>query len=213
MVRVNRITDLRMDGNKKLVKVFINGSFSFVVDAEVAVRAGLKVGQQLSVNRIEELTRASLSRRCSDAALRYLSYRPRSEDEVRRRLYRHGFDEDVVNETITDLKERKLNDDVAFAQFWKDNRLSFSPRSRRLIGLELKQKGVAIETADEVIGDIDDEISAYKAGVKKARVLAVLDYSEFRLRLSDYLRRRGFDYEVISTIVARLWSEQRIASI
>ncbi len=210
---MGRITALRMGGGKKRVNVFIEGSFSFGIDGEVAGRAGLQVGQHLSADQIEELTQTSLFQKCLDAALRYLSYRPRSDAEVRQRLRRHGFADDVVSRTITELEQRKLIDDVAFAQFWTDNRLSFSPRSRRLIKLELRQKGVAHETADEVTGHLDDEVSAYEAALKKARVLAALDYGEFRRRLSAYLRRRGFSYEVASTVVARLWHEQQTTSV
>jgi len=210
---MGRITSLRMGRGKKRVNIFVDGSFSFAIDREVATRAGLHVGHDLSADQIKELTEASLFQNCFDAVLSYLSYRPRSEAEVRRRLHRHGFGADIVDETITELKERRLIDDVAFAQFWKDNRLSFSPRSRRLIKLELTQKGVAAETADEVIGDVDDEISAYEAARKKARVLATSDYGEFRHRLSDYLRRRGFSYEVISHVVARLWRAQQTTSV
>lgn len=210
---MGRITALRVGGSKKRVSVFVDGSFSFAIDKEVAARAGLQVGQHLSGGQIEELTQADLFQGCFGAALRYLSYRPRSESEVRQRLYRHGFGDDVVSKAIIELKGRKLIDDVAFAQYWKDNRLSFSPRSRRLMKLELRQKGIAMETADEVTGDLNDEINAYEAGLKKARVLTTLDYGEFRRRLSGYLRRRGFTYEVISYVVARLWHEQQAASV
>ena len=102
--------------------------------------------------------------------------------------------------------------DIAFAQYWKDNRLSFNPKSQRLIKRELKQKGIAIETADEAVRDLDDEANAYKAGLKKARVLAASEYNEFRSRLSSYLRWRGFSYEVIDHVSARLWQEQQTSS-
>ena len=210
---MGRITALRMGGGRRRVDVFVDGSLSFAIDGEVAGRAGLEVGQHLSADQIEELTQTSLFQNCLDAALRYLSYRPRSDAEVRQRLRRHGFANDVVSRTITELEQRKLIDDVAFAHFWMDNRLSFSPRSRRLIKLELRQKGVAYQTADEVTGDLDDEASAYEAALKKARVLAALDYGEFCRRLSGYLRRRGFSYEVVSTVVARLWHEQQTTSV
>jgi regulatory protein len=139
--------------------------------------------------------------------LHYLGYRPRSEAEVRKRLRRRGFNDEVVDKVIIGLKERQLIDDVAFAQYWRDNRLSFRPRSRRLIKLELRRKGVSAETANEVLADLDDESAAYEAGLKKTRVLSGLEYPEFRRYLSDHLRRRGFDYGAIDSAVARLWQE------
>jgi len=176
---VGIITALRMNDRKKQVSVFIDGSFSFTVVEDVAVTAGLKIGQHLLAEQIIELKQASLFKSCLEAALHYLGYRPRSEAEVRQRLRRRGFSGKVVDEVIICLKERRLIDDVAFAHYWKDNRLSFRPRSRRLIKLELRQKGVAAEMANEVLEDLDDENAAYEAGLKKARVLSGLDYNEF----------------------------------
>jgi len=202
-----------MSNSGKRVNVFVDDSFSCAVDKEVAARAGLQVGQYLSIDQIEELSQADIFQTCFGAALRYLGYRVRSEAEVKQRLFRRGFDDEVVSKVIVALKEQRLIDDLAFAQYWRDNRLTFSPRSRRLIKSELRRKGIAAETADEVIGDLSDEASAYEAGLKKVRALAALDYSKFRHRMLGYLRWRGFSYEVISSVVERLWQEQQTTSI
>jgi regulatory protein len=207
------ITALRVKDAKKQVSVFIDGSFSFSIGEEVAATAGLKVGQHLSVEQIEKLKEADIFHSCLSAALHYLGYRPRSEAEVRKRLLRRGFVDEVVDKVIIRLRERRLIDDVAFARYWRDNRMSFRPRSRRLIKLELRQKGVAAETANEVVADLDDESAAYEAGLKKARVLSSLEYREFRRYLSDHLRRRGFDYGAIDSAVARLWQELQPDSV
>ena len=97
---------------------------------------------------------------------------------------------------------------MAFAQFWKDNRGTFSPRSRWLIRRELGQKGVAADTIDRVVGEVDDADSAYHAALKKARRLPLSDYQGFRRRLGEYLKRYGFGYGVINRTVERLWQEQ-----
>jgi regulatory protein len=207
------ITALRVKDAKKQVRVFINGSFSFSIGDEVAVTAGLKVGQHLSAEQIAELKEAEIYHNCFGAALHYLGYRPRSEAEVRKRLRRRGFNDETVDKVIIGLKERQLIDDVAFAQYWRDNRLSFRPRSRRLIKLELRRKGVSAGTANEALADLDDESAAYEAGLKKTRVLSGLEYREFRRYLSDHLRRRGFDYGDIDSAVARLWQELQSESV
>jgi regulatory protein len=134
------------------------------------------------------------------------------QNEVRQRLRRRGFDGKVVEEVIFKLKERRLIDDVDFSEYWRNNRLSFSPRSGRLIKLELRQKGVAAETANEVVKDLDDENHVYEAGLRKARRLSGSDYDDFRRRLYDYLRRRGFNYETVKRAVARLWQEKQSGS-
>ena len=202
---MGKITALKTDRVGRRIKVFVDGSLFFVADKKIIAKAGLHLGQDLSVSRIEELKRTFIFQNCLDAALHYLSYRPRSEAEIRQRLHRRGFDDDLINTVVDTLKERELVDDVAFAEFWKDNRLSFSPRSSKLVQHELRQKGVSAEMADEVTSELDDESSAYKAGVRKMRSLTSADYDEFRRRLFGYLRRRGFSYEVAGRVVERLW--------
>src|SRR3972149_6940047 len=101
--------------------------------------------------------------RCFKAATNYLVYRPRSEPELRERLRRRGFSTDSIEAVIAKLKRLKYVDDAAFAEFWKDNRESISPRSQALTRLELRQKGIADDIIDQTVATIDDEDSAYRA--------------------------------------------------
>lgn len=146
---------------------------------------------------------------CLDAAYYYLSYRPRSEGEIRQWLRKRGFTDEVTEAAIAKLREQNLTDDLAFAQFWKDNRLSFRPKSRRSIEKELRVKKVASEIIEQVTNDIDDDQIAYRLGSSRLPSLAHLDYPNFRRRLSSYLAYRGFGYEVIRDTVARLWREKQ----
>lgn len=155
------------------------------------------------------MVEADLFQRCLNAAIRYLSYRPRSEAELRLRLHRRKFNDDIIEWVILNLKQRQLVDDVAFAQFWKENRESFSPRSQRLLKQELNQKGIDPQTIDEVTRGFDDELGAYQAGQRKVRTLAGMDYQSFQRKLGGFLKRRGFDYGVIGQTIDRLWQEQR----
>lgn len=203
-----KITALRTErGRGKRVKVFLDGKFAFSLEAEVVAKAHLQGGQELSIAQIEALGRSDGFQRCFNAAVHYLGYRPRSEAEVRERLHRHGFGGESVEAVITKLKERGLLDDVSFAQFWKENREMFSPRSQRLTKLELRRKGIANGVIEEITGTVNDEDSAYRAALGKAGRLSLSDYPSFRRRLGGFLRRRGFDYEVINHTVERMWRE------
>ena len=154
---MSKITAIRASSRQgKRANVFLDGRFTFSLEAEVAIKEGLHVGQELSDSQIEALTQADGFYCCFNAAAHYLGYRPRSEYELRERLQRRGFDGDNVDAVLTKLKEQGLIDDMAFAQFWRDNRQSFSPRSQWLTKLELKQKGVATDIIDQVVDTIDN---------------------------------------------------------
>jgi len=145
---------------------------------------------------------------CLDLAYRYLGYRPRSEAEVKNYLRRHSFSGEIIARAIAELRGQNLVDDLAFAEFWKNNRLSFKPRSSRLIRKELWDKGVAGEIISEVTQGIDDEENAYKLGRRRMSSLARGDYPDFQRRLTNYLGYRGFNYEIIRKTVVRLWEEK-----
>jgi len=204
---MTKITALRAGRGRQRVNVFLDGKFAFSLEAEVAVKEGLQIGQELSSSQIEALARSDHFYRCLNAAVHYLSYRPRSASEVRERLQRRGFDGDSIEAVIAKLKEQGLVSDMAFAQFWKDNRESFSPRSQWLTKLELRRKGVTTDIIDQVVDEVDDADNAYRAALSKARGLPLSDYQGFRRRLGDYLKRRGFGYEVINHTVERIWQE------
>jgi len=204
---MKKVTAVRSGKRGKRVNVYLNDKFAFSLEAEVAVKEGLRTEQALSEDEIESLKKADLFQRCLNAAFNFLSYRPRSESELRQRLNRRGFDSDNVAAVLTRLKEQGLVDDLAFAQFWKDNRESFRPRSQWLTRLELRQKGVAEEIIERVAAQVDDEASAYRAATAKARRLSTADYDGFRRRLSEYLKRRGFGYRLIKPTVERVWQE------
>jgi regulatory protein len=205
---MKKITGLKVrKGRDKRVNVYLDGRLAFGLLAEVVLKEGLRVGQELSESRLEALAGLDRYRRCLNAAIRYLGYRPRSESEVRQRLRKHSFDSDVTEKAIARLKEQGLVDDTAFARFWKDNRESFSPRSRRQTQMELKRKGLAVDVIEPVIREIDESDSAYRAALSKARRLPREDYQVFRRRLGAYLGRRGFGYDIINETVERVWKE------
>ncbi len=114
----------------------------------------------------------------------------------------------ILRKWCSKLKQLELLDDTAFAEFWKENRNSFRPRSQRMLKMELRRKGVESEVIQEVVEDIDDADNAYRAAMSKARTLPVADYQIFRQRLGGYLQRRGFNYGVINNVVKKAWQER-----
>lgn len=190
---------------RERANIFLDGTFAFSLGREVVEEQGLYPGQVLTDSQIEELVGTDLFGKCYNAALRLLSYRPRSDAEIRTRLSRR-FGKEIIDRVLLQLKARQMVDDAAFAQFWRENRESFSPRSKRLLKLELRQKGIDPEVVDEVLEGFDDDESAYRAAKRKGRTLE-RDYETFRRKLGAFLGRRGFSYGVIKRTIERLWQE------
>ena len=183
------------------------GRFAFALALHLAQDAGLHTGMELSEAQVGALQEADAQHSAYDAALRLLSYRPRSEKEMRRRLARRGIDLRHIGETVRRLKERGYLDDEAFARFWTESREATSPRGRRLIVQELRAQGVDAETAAAATASVADEEAAYRAAGRRLNAFRGLDYETFRRRLGGFLVRRGFSYEVARRTMDRCWQE------
>ena len=206
------VTDIKpQKRGKDRANIFLDGTFAFSMSRAVVEHSCITPGQALTDSQIAELMTGDTIEKCREAALRLLNYRPRSEAEIRIRLGRR-FTREVVDGVISQLMERRLIDDLAFATFWKENRESFNPRGRRLLRMELSKKGVSQEVITEVLEGIDDEESAYRAAKKKERSLQKDDYDSFRRKLGSSLKRRGFSYEVSNRTIERIWREAHQSS-
>jgi regulatory protein len=189
------------------INVFLDGSFAFGLDRFVG--AWLKVGQTLSEQRIEQLLHQNIHENVRQKVFHYMSFRNRSEFEIRNNLIKKGFDPDVINDVIEEMKEKKLIGDDQFAKEWVDERIALKPRGKRLLAFELRQKKVDQAIIDQVLLKFPDEASlSIKAGHKVADRYAHLEYKVFRKKMFDYLARRGFNFDVIQKAVTFLWEEQ-----
>lgn len=187
------------------VNVYLDGEFAFGLERITA--AWLSVGQELDEKKIGQLQAEDARERALQQALLFLSYRARSESEIRKNLRRHEIPEPVIEETLERLRRDGLANDDRFARAWVENRSTFRPRSRRLMALELRQKGLDEESVSSALTDVDDEALAHEAAQKRASRLTGLEWSEFRTKLSGFLARRGFSYSVIAAVVTRIWNE------
>lgn len=203
---MKKITAIQVQkNNPNRVNVYLDGEFAFGLARIVA--AWLQVGQVLGEEKIAELQAEDSRERAMQQALLFLSYRARSENEIRKNLSKHEIPDAVIEETLERLRREGFADDKKFASAWVENRSTFRPRGRRALALELRQKGIDDPTIESALEGIDDEALAYEAGQKKARKLRVQEWAEFRKKMSEFLARRGFSYSDIAPIVKRLWNE------
>lgn len=189
------------------VNVYLDNEYSFGLSRITA--AWLQVGQELSPTKIAKLKAEDEREVAYIQALRYLDYRPRSRAEVRKKLEKHDIPPDVINDVFKRLERSGLVNDERFAQDWVQNRSDFRPRSRRALAYELRQRGLTDSAIERALEGLDEQVLAYQAAVKQSRHYDGLEMRDFRNKLGSYLARRGFSYEVIKDVVARVWDEKR----
>jgi len=206
-----RITALEPQmNNPDRINLFVDGRFLMGVNTVIVLQVGLRLEQELSPEQLEQLHSEEIEQRAVDRALNYLSYRPRSREEVRRYLRRKETPPEIIETALERLDRLDFVNDRTFAGFWIESREHFSPRGARALKNELRMKGVERDVVDELVNDEQDEERALRAGRKKAMTLVNtpnIDYATFRNRLGSFLQRRGFGFQVVTKTVRELWKE------
>ena len=192
--------------NPNRVNIYLDDEYAFGLSRIVA--AWLQPQQLLSDEKIAALQVEDAREVALQYALRFLGYRARSSQEVRDNLQKHEIPESVIESTLEKLRNNNLLNDQEFARAWVENRNTFRPRSRRVLALELRRKGLDDETVQQVLdANSDENVLAMEAARKYVRKVHSLDWQDFRQKLGGFLGRRGFSYEVCSLVVRSLWNE------
>lgn len=206
-----RITSIEVQEKRpKRRSIFLDGEFAVGVDERVVRDLNLRVGQQINEEDLKKIVHREQVSKAKERALTLLDYRPRSRAEIERRLRSAGFEEEVIEETLARLDELGLIDDREFTRGWVNHRLAGKPMGRTRIKWELKQKGVSVDLAEEAVSEIDHDTehrSALEAARRRWSRDRDEDTGEKKRRLGAYLRRQGFDWETIKSVINELTEE------
>ena len=132
-------------------------------------------------------------------AILLLTYRSRSEKELRERLEKKGFSENHISSTLRHLKKTGYLDDHALALDLKrqafDNKLLGHKSAKRF----LLNRGVPDEIIAETL-EYNEETEADKIKKlieKKLRATANYPDKKKEKRLRDFLVRKGYSFSTI----------------
>ncbi len=202
--------------DKKRFNLFLDGKFAFGVDGEILLKYRLENGASLPLKTIDQILKEEETGRLFDACLKFLSFRPRSEREVRDYLakkishkekvqFLEAKESRLIEGIVNKLKKLKFVNDYEFAKWWADSRIKTRPRGIILIKSELIRKGIEKEIIEKVLSKVSSQTElALKSLDKKISRWKNLNAIEFKKKAYTYLAFRGFEFETIKEAVAHL---------
>ena len=183
--------------------MYLDDTFGFGVSRYVA--AGLRIGQYLNQEQIDSVSDLDIREKAYQIALRYIGYKPRTRQEVIKKLQASGYSEMIIISVTDELEEKKYLDDQDYAHQWVDTRISSHPRSQRMLIYELRNKGMTDETIHEALQEAPTDYDlAMKLGKKNLEKFAGLNNEIFQKKMWGLLSRKAFGYEVIKQVVEQL---------
>lgn len=146
-----------------------------------------------------------------ERTLRFLSFRQRSEKEIRDYLKKKNADDLTAKKIIDKLKEHKFLNDEEFAKWWVEQRTRVKPKADRVIKYELKQKGIDLKIIESLFEN-EDRSDFEKALVLAEKKMKRLDKLEDKRkvyeRLGRFLASKGFNYDTIKEVIDRTFSKE-----
>lgn len=136
-------------------------------------------------------------------AVHFLKFRSRSEKEVRDKLKEKKASSEIIERIIATLTKQKFLNDREFARLWVRQRITFKPKSKRIIALELRQKGIDKDLINDVLLDpgedqeVNDLAQAKKLVSSKIHKYKGMQRQEVYQKLGGFLARRGFNWDTI----------------
>ncbi|MBI1743769.1 regulatory protein RecX [Candidatus Acetothermia bacterium] len=138
--------------------------------------------------------------------LRLIKTRPRSKYEARTRLRQKGFSNTVIEQVIEMAEANGLLDDEAFAKLWIEERALLKPKGQQALEQELREKGIDREIISKLLKESSlDEYAAARQLIEERLSRYRFENPQDRERkLSAFLRRRGFSFQLINKILKEL---------
>jgi len=197
------ITALRTQKkNKARINVFLDDEYAFPLNLNAALP--LKKGQFLSDEDINKLKNKDEIDKAYQRSLHFLSFRARTQYEIEKYLQKNEFSEIAVENAVEKLHRHKYLDDVDFGQQWVSNRTRLKPKGKRALRYELRQKGLSDANIEASVANLDEDDLAWQAVQNKLPRWQLLDKMALKKKLTAFLARRGFNYDSIASVLAKI---------
>lgn len=185
------------------VSISIDGKFAFGLHMDIQLDHRLAPGDDLDEATIAQLLKEDEAKKAITASLNLISYRSRAAGELRTKLREKGYSPEAIDTAVNRMQELNYLDDEAFAERWVASRQNTRPRSERMLKRELAEKGIDRETIEQTIEEagVDEFGDALALAQKKAESMRGLEPAVRERRLSGFLGRRGYGYDIVRRVI------------
>ncbi len=197
------ITAIEQQSRRERVSIYVDGEYFTSLANRQLQNVALAVGEDVSADRLAWLKRQSETGKAFEKAMGYISYRLRSEAEIKLYLRQKGYAEDVAAECLRMLSTAGAINDERFARLWVEDRRRIRQTSTARLRSELAAKGVSRDAVDTALAgaDMQDDVTAIMELVQTRQLERRY---EDRQKLIRYLGGKGFSFSDIGTALQRL---------
>ncbi|WP_161981056.1 recombination regulator RecX [Streptococcus sp. S784/96/1] len=201
----------KIEKKKRLYLVEIDSTEKLYVTEDTIVRFMMTKGMVLTPEELETIQSFAQFSYGKNLALYHLSFKKRTEKEVRDYLSHHDIEPNIIPDIIKSLKADKWIDDKAYAQQVIEANKHTGDKGAYVLKQKLIQKGIASTLLDELLGNIDLSSLAEKIAKKLYRKYQTkLPEKKLKEKIQQNLVTRGFNFSQAKIATSRLSIEKDI---
>lgn len=203
------ITAVEKVRDKGMVRVFIDDSYAFSIPEVDYISNNLHEEMLISEEQVSIIRDKVLVRAARERGVRYLTYRDRSENEILKKLIEAGFDANVSQQAVNELKTIGYLDDTRYAMKYLSERIRTKALSKKTLGYELKNKGIDENIIEKALSEF--EIDDYEVALRESKKkFGKYDINERKIEQKVYrfLLHRGFSYEIVNKVIREMKANQ-----
>lgn len=208
MCQLRKVTKIsKQKRSSKRYNVFLDESYAFSVGEDIYIKYHLHKGKMLSESDITQIKSADDFQRSYLLAIHYLSFRVRTEKEMRLYLKQKEIGAEAINKIINQLVKERLLDDLEFANMFVRDRMNRSTKGPKVIAMELKEMGIITSKIDEALEQFTKEVQIARARVWAEKELNKKSKHSFfnrKEQLRAKLLQRGYARDVVSELFSTL---------
>ncbi|MCW2831145.1 MAG: recombinase RecX [Aeromicrobium sp.] len=133
-----------------------------------------------------------------------LAVQARSRSDLEQALAKKQVPAEVASAVLDKFEAAGLIDDAEFARAWVQSRQRSKGLSARVLGIELRRKGVADDIVREALDELDPQAeieAAHRLVRAKLRSMSRLDDATRIRRLTGLLARKGYAPQLALEVV------------
>ena len=184
------ITDINAQRKKGRYNLFVDNVFYSGVGEEAVVKNGLKIGSEITKDKLEEVVTESEERSAFEKLISLISKQMYTKFEIKQKLLNYGFNDSVVNSAIKKAEEYGYVNDELYAKLLVDAKKN---KSKLEIKSILYKKGINNSTINKETEIIDENQEKKNAAKHAEKYMKNKEINQKTLAgLYGFLSRKGF---------------------
>lgn len=203
-------TQVRHPDRRKII--FDDGTF-IEISEEVLLSNPVHPGDELTPNKLKELTNSEQKQKLRHSALNLLSFRMRSLSELKGRLLKKGYDIQDIEPLLEEFDAKNILNDSEFALAFSRDKIRSRGIGPSILRVELSNHHLSQNLVEDTINRMYTEFpidTLLGNHLKKKKILRNSQLQEReKNRIVNFLKRKGFSWDDIS----RVFDEKQITCL